>query len=637
MRILPALLCISVASLLLYSCNDDEPSAEHATTDGVEDSSNSTGDNGSYVPDDVVIEEYNGELADDIANDVVGDSEDFFWENNDFTNEITVVFAGSTATVESSSKKVNYNVQGAYVTIDMETEEVSKCKITASGASDNGQLKIYGTKKFMLELSGLDLTCQNGPAINNQCKKRVFIHLDEGSYNYLTDAENYSDDLFYLDESAKDDEDRKGCFFSEGNMIFSGAGALVVSGKHKHAIATDNYFYMRPGVTIVVQEAVSNGIQIKGDDDDTYGDLGFYITGGYIYANIASDGGKCIKTDKPSYISGGKLRLYTTGSAIYDDDDADISSATCIKVGDDLTISGGDLVTNSTGSGAKGISVDGNLYITGGDISAATSGDTYTYTSSLTTGPKPMKADGDIIIDGGTLNLSATGNSSKAEALSSDATLTINGGDIFVYAYDDGMSIHSDITINGGRIFAYSESNDGIDSNTSITINGGLIIASSTNGPEEGLDTDDSRNFLINGGTIVATGGSQSSPSSSSGQKVVICNNIKASKDETFAILDSSSQPLLTYELPRSMSGMSLLFSSADLTSGSYTVETNGTISDWTDSWYGWYDGATWSGGTPFASFTVSSTITTVGSSSSTPGNTPSMGGMGSMGGPSGR
>ncbi len=648
MKRLPFVLCLLAALMFAFSCSDDETSVfeeEEEIIDGEgegegegeddedsDDDDDYVDDGRTYEPGDVVIADYDGERADDADNDVVGDNEDFFWEANDFSNEVKVVFSGETATVETDSKKVYYDIQGSYVAIDMATEGVSKCKLTVSGASDDGQLKIYGTKKFMLELAGLDLTCSKGPAINDQCGKRVFVHLAEGTSNYLADAAEYTDEPFYLDDADPDSEDRKGCLFSEGSFIFSGTGALIVTGNCKSAIATDDYFYMRPGVTIVVPSAAKHAINIKGNDDDTYGDIGFYITGGYIYANVSSAGGKCIKADYPSYITGGKLRLYTTGSATYDADDGDISSAGCIKVGSDLTISGGDLILNSSGNGAKGVSVDGDLYIKDGTISAATSGGIYTY-SSLSTGPKPMKADGNIVIDGGDLNLSAAGKSSKSEGLSADGTLTINGGTIFVYGYDDGVSVHSNITINGGRIYAYSETNDGIDSNTAITISGGLVIASSTNGPEEGLDTDDSRNFLINGGTVIACGGSQVSPSSSSQQKVVICNSINATMDETFAILDSSSKPVLAYELPRSMSGMALLFSSDELVNGSYTIQTKGTISNWNDFWYGWYDGASWSGGSQFASFTVSSTVTTVGGSSS---GGPGSGGS-NPGGPGGR
>lgn len=119
----------------------------------------------------------------------------------------------------------------------MLTNSVSGVEITVSGKSDNGSLKIYGEKKTLLNLNGIELTSLIGPAINNQCKKRLFVNLASGTENKLTDATKYSDDHYYLNGNTSDSEDRKGCLFSEGNLIFSGTGSLIVAGKKKHGIA----------------------------------------------------------------------------------------------------------------------------------------------------------------------------------------------------------------------------------------------------------------------------------------------------------------------------------------------------------------------------------------------------------------
>lgn len=141
--------------------------------------------------------------------------------------------------VECADSSVLCHVNGAYVALDMLTHEVSGVEVVVKGKSENGGLKIYGEKKFKLTMAGVELTSQQGPAINSQCKKRIFVHLQEGTTNRLTDVETYTQDSFYLDASVADDEDRKGCFFSEGNLIFSGTGVMVVAGKYKHGIVTD--------------------------------------------------------------------------------------------------------------------------------------------------------------------------------------------------------------------------------------------------------------------------------------------------------------------------------------------------------------------------------------------------------------
>ena len=63
----------------------------------------------------------------------------------------------------------------------MLTHSVKNVEIVVSGKSDDGQLKIYGEKKFKLTLSGVELTSSKGPAINDQCKKLACVHLTEGT------------------------------------------------------------------------------------------------------------------------------------------------------------------------------------------------------------------------------------------------------------------------------------------------------------------------------------------------------------------------------------------------------------------------------------------------------------------------
>ena len=282
--------------LLLMGCAACTPSGDdffQGNMPGGMMGGNGTSSDDGTAPDfDSVISAWDGEKADDAHLDVVGTDADFYHEANSFTSTVTVTYNGSSASVETSNSKIKYDATGAYVTVDMQTNSVSNVEIIVKGKSDDGGLKIYGEKKFKLTLNGVELTSQKGPAINSQCKKRIFVHLQEGTTNRLTDVATYTDDAYYLDASV--DEDRKGCFFSEGNLVFSGTGTLVVAGKYKHGIVTDGYFWMRPGVTIAITEAAKNGIHVKGDSDDN---IGVYVKGGLIYANISSDAGKGIKTD----------------------------------------------------------------------------------------------------------------------------------------------------------------------------------------------------------------------------------------------------------------------------------------------------------------------------------------------------
>ncbi len=607
-----AFLVAIATGLALPSCSEDDNMPDAGVRIPTQGSST---DDGESLAFDYTIAEYDGELADDGDNDVVGTDEDFYWEANSFSDTVAVTYSGTTATVNASNESILCHTNGAYVAIDMKTNSVKNVVITVSGKSDDGQLKIYGEKKFMLALNGVELTSTKGSAINNQCKKRVFVHLAEGTTNRLTDADTYSDEPYYLDGASADDEDRKGCFFNEGNLIFSGTGALVVEGRNKHGIATDGYFFMRPGVTIAVTDAAKNAIHVKGDDDDG---IGIKLLGGLIYANTSSTAGKCLKTDLDVDISGGKLLLYTSGGSEYDSDENDTSSPACIKADGNVTLTGGSLTLVSTGTGGKGINVDGTLQMDGGTLTVSTSGGRYVYNEALdlTSSPKGVKADGNITINGGQLNISVSGVSDSSEGLESKSAITINDGEIYIYAYDDAMNASTDITINGGKVFCYSANNDGIDTNGSLNVTGGLVIASGTSAQEEGFDCDNSSDFMVSGGTLIGTGGSAISPSSKSAQRTVIYSGINATKGTQICIQNSSGTPILAYTLPRTMSGMSLFFSSPELTAGSYTVLSGGTMADATDSWNGWLSGGTWSGGSQIGTFTSSSTVTTVGNGS---------------------
>ncbi len=592
---------------LAVSCNEDDANGEERYTDS----------DGQYSAGIVDISEYSGQMASDADMDVVGTDEDIYWEANAFSDEVVVAYAGETATVEATNDDILCNVDGAYVTIDMLTYSVKNVRITVSGSSADGQLKIYGDKKFMLALNGVDLACTRGPAINDQCKKRAFVHLVEGTSNYLADASSYSAEPYYHATSSADSEDRKGCLFSEGNLIFSGSGVLCVTGNNKHGVVTDGYLYTRPGVTIVVNNAVKDAVHAKGDSDEGYG---ICITGGLLYATTTATAGKCLKTGQNALITGGELYLYTSGGSEYDEDERDTSSPSGIKTDGDIVIEGGFIVALSTGAGGKGLSADGNITITDGNVEVQTTGGKYTYSTRLTASPKGIKADGDIEMDGGTVNISATGSNDGAEGMESKANITINGGELSIYARDDALNAKSSVTVNGGRVYCYSTGNDGIDSNGSLTLAGGLVIASGTNSPEEGIDCDRSSNFIIRGGIIIGTGGSAISPSSSSSQKVVIYNGLQAVAGNKFCILSNSGTPILVYDLPRTMNSMSLLFSSPSLANGTYTILSGCTLTAYTDYWNGWYSDAAITGGTTLGTFTPNSTITTVGRDNPRPG-----------------
>ena len=595
---------------------ENNPKGDDEKTEDENTEVNTPDVNGDVTP-------WTGAWASDAAMDVVGSDSDFYYEANSFANRVVVTFNGTSATVESSNSNIKTNISGAYVTIDMLSNSVSGVEIIALGKSSDGGLKIYGDKKFKLTLSGLDLTSKSGPAINSQCKKRMFLHLTNGTTNRIADIANYTDDAYTLPGSY--DEDRKGAFFSEGHIIVSGEGALVAEGKYKHAIVTDGYYYQRPGSTIAVTAAAKNALHVKGDDEDM---IGAWFKGGLFYARVASTAGKGVKCDYDIVIDGGKFDIETSGNAEYDSAEADTSSAAGIKSDTHIEINGGDIVFKSTGTGGKCINCDGSLTINGGNLNLTTTGKRYEYNRNVTSSPKAIKVDGAIIINGGVTDINVTGASEGSEGMESKSTITFNGGEMMVKSYDDGINAKSDITINGGKIYTYGTNNDGMDSNGTLNMKGGLVIGVGSNAPETGVDVDVSSNWKISGGTMIGFGGSMmASPSTASSQCMLVYNGLSATAGQVFTLLDSSDNVIVSFEYPLTKSGATILLSCPEIVKNStYKVWQGGTISNPADEWLYWSVEGSMSGGSELNTFTPTSTITTVGSSS---GGGPGGGGGG--------
>lgn len=622
------------------------------------------------------------ESVNDDDDEIVID-EDFTTNTKDttFVDAVTIAYTDNIVTItnpyENEGVSITQSNGNVVVTSTNTTTEIN---YVLSGTIKSGSFKIYSDYKFGLGLNGVSIISTDGPALNVQSGKKVTVMLVGGTSNRLVDSSTYT---------AYNDEDMKGAFFSEGQLNFQGNGNLLVIGRYKHAISSDDYIRIKGG-NITISGAVSDGIHakdyfrmdggtlnikassdgidcdegyikiydgnitIKSDDDaivasyedtDTSIDSSIAISGGTI--NITTTGQKAagIKSDIGSIgvtggtinistsglaakafnaggnmtIGGGELTLATTGSAYYDTDDKDISSAAGIKCDGVLTIDKGVINITASGAGGKGISVDGDLIINDGTINVSTTGDLFKYGSD-DTAAKAIKSDGNVTVNGGSIIIKTT--KEEAEGLESKKILTINNGTIEIEAYDDCINASNHIAINGGNIYCYSTSNDGIDSNGTMTITGGTIISSGTRVPEEGFDCDNNT-FKITGGILVGTGGATSTPTSGvSTQRSVVYGTTGTSGD-LIHIEASDGTGILTYKVPRTYNQMTLLFSSPYMKSDvTYTVYKGGCVSGGSN-FHGLYSSATYSKGTTAITFTPSSMVTSIGTSTGGNGGRP--------------
>jgi hypothetical protein len=534
--------------------------------------------------------------------ETIDEMDEDYIENNTFGSTIGICFNGTSAAVNGEVSGVSIDVDGADVIV---TSTVKGVNFVLSGSTSEGMFKLYSEKKYQLTLNGVSITNSDGPAINLQSGKRAYVVLAEGTVNTLKDGTYY----------AESEEDQKGTFFSEGELLFSGSGLLRVFSNTKNGIVSDDYIKFRPGNNIYVSSTSGHGI--KANDE-------IIVNGGVINVETSGQAAKGMKADLLVAINGGRTTLITTGNGEYDTSESDTKGAAGIGCDADFEMNGGSLYCMSTGSGGKGIKADGLATFNGGTIRVLTTGNTYSYSSSSSKA-KGIKADGAIVVNGGDIMVRTTGDSGS-EGIESKATITINGGQTAVHSVDDAINSASHMYLNGGNVFAWATSNDGIDANGNLFVNGGTTVAYGTTSPECGVDANEEGGYhlIISGGTLVAVGGGTSYPYSSGTQPSIVYGG-SASSGTTLA-LNSSDANILAFTVQRSYNGTAcFLFTSPNLSKGSAYTITSGATASGTD-WYGLKTAASIS-----SEGSSAATISSLASPYSTCGS--SIGGMGGGGG----
>ena len=290
------------------------------------------------------------------------------------SNAISIVYSGTSVTVTGDTKGY-VTTDGAHVTVNTGTATDSLL-LVLSGSTTDGSLLVYRQAKFGIQLNGVSIHHANGPAINNQCGKALYLHVTGGTNNTLTDGTTYTEQTF----------DQKGALFSEGEIFFLGTGELNVTGNCRHAIACDDYISIDDGLTLHATSTTGNGIKVND---------GLWINDGTLDISVTADAARGIKSDSVVVVTGGTTTITTTGNCLYDSEQDDYSSAACIKCDYDFTMTGGTLTMTSSGDGGKGINSSTSVTFKGGTLSAITTGDN-DYGK-----PKAVKAVTGITVSGG--------------------------------------------------------------------------------------------------------------------------------------------------------------------------------------------------------------------------------------------
>ena len=433
---------------------------------------------------------------------VTEDQEDFI-ANTSFDRTITITFnAGGTASVSGDANGI-VSVSGNHVSVD-NTGTTEKVRYELSGSAIDGSFKVYSNNKQAFVLNGLSLTNPNGAAINNQGKKRCFVVVS--GTNTLADGSSYT--------ATPSDEDEKAAFFSEGQLIFSGDGSLTVSAKGKSGIVSDDYIHLVASPTLNVTSTA--GHAVRGKD-------AVIVSDGVLEATASAAMKKGVASDSLVLFNGGATTIKVSGGTAYDDEDAEYKSSAGVKADQLFIMNAGTLSVTNSGIGGKGISGDGPAYFQGGTVSVKVTGTNYGSSGSGGMGrggwggsgssdssdnsksAKGIKFDGDIYVSGGSISAS----SSNHEGIETKGKLLIGGGTVYAQSSDDAINSAKMMAITGGQVCAYSTGNDGLDANGNLYIEGGVVYAIGSGGAEVAIDanTEGGYKLYVNGGTLFAVGG----------------------------------------------------------------------------------------------------------------------------------
>ncbi len=536
----------------------------------------------------------------------------------DETTAIKITLADNKSTSSDSSVTVNGNT----LTITKEGTYV------LSGTLTNGQIIVDTdtSEKVQLVLNGVNINCETSSAIYVKQADKVFITLAKGSNNTLSNTKEFVNN---------NDEEIDAVIYAKDDITFNGSGKLTVNAQYGHGIVSkDDLVFTSGTYTITAQNhalsgkdsvRIANGtftltagkdgihsentkdnekgyvyiengtFKIKSDGDGIDASLTCNIVNGNI--DITSGGGSANATQKQDkdMMFGGNFNQNTMTTT---DTDDNTTSAKGIKADGDITIAGGTFNINASDDA---LHANNNVNITQGTLSIAT-------------GDDGVHADNNTAISGGSINISKSYEGIEGH------TIEISGGDITLYATDDGINsaggndqsgfggnmkqdmFASDdnayIKISGGKIVVNADG-DGLDSNGNLYVSGGeTYVNGPTNNGNGALDYNG--DAQITGGIFVAVGASGMAQNfgSNSTQGSIMVNTSSADTSGDVTLKDSSGKTLLTFSPSKTYN--SVVISTPDIQKGNtYTVNANGTDTqvEMTDIIYGSSNGMGMGGG----------------------------------------
>lgn len=551
--------------------------------------------------------------------DVEYDSEDLALNASIYTLSY-ISLEGETITTAGSGVEVN----GSVVTI------LAPGAYSISGVLADGQI-IVDTQEdgtVVLILNGVNITSSTSAPIYVRNAEKVILHLAEGTENFVADGASY-----VFEEAGADEPNA--AIFSADDLVINGSGSLTVTANYNNGIVSKDDLKITGGRITV--NAVNDGIKGKdyiaildgtitvnagGDGlqshNDTDPEKGYIvIEGGAFDITAGADG---IQAETWLLVTGGEFAIVTAGGSVNgisaqvqqgpgdwgfgntQNEDDSTPSAKGLKAGVDIVITGGTFEIDSM---EDAVHSNNSLTVSGGEMRIAAGDDALHADAALAINGGSLEITQSyeglesqaIAINGGTIHLAASddginassGNGSGLDMMTSDSSLSITGGYLYVDANGDGLDVNGTISMTAGTVIVNGPTNNGngaVDYLGSFTVTGGLLVAVGSSGMAQAPSETSSQYSILYGFDMAQPAGSIIHIESADGQDIL-----------TFA-------PTKAYQ--------SVAISSPELFSGSYTLYVGGTSSGTAAD--GLYSGGTYSGGTQAANITVAGVVTYAGS-----------------------
>jgi len=438
------------------------------------------------------------------------DSEEIF-SNRDFKTDYEencayIELTGTSATCESDAVEI----KDSTITIKDEGTYV------ISGSLENGMIIVDSdeTDKTQLVLDGVTIHNETSASIYVKQSDKVFVTVKEGTENVLSNGGKFD---------AIDENEIDGVIYSKSDLTINGTGTLSVQSPGGHGIVSKDDLIVTGGTYIL--DVATHGLSandmlgiadgnfsITSGEDSIHCDMNIYIENGDFEINATDD---AVHADETLQICGGNINIMNSYEGLEAlDIEVKGGKITIVSSDDGLNAAGG---TDQSGFGGMGNDQFG--------------------------GPGQRPGNGRRGGPGAQMGMPGGMQSS-----SSDGSIVISGGDLYIKAMGDGIDANGTLEISGGSV----------------------TVCGPTEGDTATLDYDLSG--VITGGTFIGTGGNMMAQTFSDSEQGVISVSVGSQQAGTsITLTDSQGNVVLSYE--PELSFAIVIFSSPDIAKGeTYTI-----------------------------------------------------------------